>query len=342
MKIIITANIVPFTPGGADYHINGLTEQLRAFGHDVELLRFPFRFSPDSEIERLMEFCGATDLNMANGVAADKVISLQFPAYGVDHKDHRVWVMHQHRAIYELYNAAEASEEDAAFKKLVTEFDNHNLAKADKLFANSRRVAERLKQYNDIEAEPLYHPPHKADQFYCDDAQDYLFCPSRLESLKRQDLIIEAAQYMRSPLVLLIGGDGGQEYNYQNLIRKLDVGEKVRLIGRFTETEKRVLYARSLGVVFVPHDEDYGYITLEAMLSSKPVITCFDSGGPLEFIDHEDTGFRCHSKPQELALAFDELYDRQQLAREMGKRGRERYETSNISWEHVADRLLSE
>ena len=43
-------------------------------------------------------------------------------------------------------------------------------------------------------------------------------------------------------------------------------------------------YAHSLGVIFPAVDEDYGYVTLEAMLSSKPVITCADSGGPLEFV----------------------------------------------------------
>ena len=40
----------------------------------------------------------------------------------------------------------------------------------------------------------------------------------------------------------------------------------------------------ALGVIFPPLDEDYGYVTLEAMLAAKPVITCTDSGGPLEFV----------------------------------------------------------
>lgn len=46
------------------------------------------------------------------------------------------------------------------------------------------------------------------------------------------------------------------------------------LIGSFSSS------VSALGVVFVPQDEDLGYITLEAMLASKPVIVS-DSGGPL-------------------------------------------------------------
>ena len=110
MKIIVTANIVPFMPGGADYHINGLTDNLRARGHEVELLRFPFRFSPEKDIERMMKVCEGTDLRAPNGVAVDRVISLQFPAYGVQHDNHSIWVMHQHRAAYELFNEDTASE----------------------------------------------------------------------------------------------------------------------------------------------------------------------------------------------------------------------------------------
>ena len=77
MRILVTANKVPFMPGGADYHIHGLVENLKLHGHEVELLQFPFRFSPESEVQRLMDYCEGTELNMPNGLAVDKVISLK-------------------------------------------------------------------------------------------------------------------------------------------------------------------------------------------------------------------------------------------------------------------------
>ena len=341
MRIVVTANIVPFMPGGADYHITGVAEQLRAHGHEVELLRFPFKFSPLSDIYRMMDFSESTDFNIPNGVSVDKVISLQFPTYGVQHDDHRVWLMHQHRAVYELYEKAKADAELTELRERVIQFDNQHLASAKKLFANSQRVAERLKEFNGIDSQALYHPPHGAEKFYCDDPLDYLFCPSRLESLKRQELIIRAAQYVKSPVQLIVAGDGGQRYFYENLIAQLDVADKVQLIGRFTEAEKKVFYARSLGVVFVPKDEDYGYITLEAMLSSKPVITFSDSGGPTEFIEHGSNGLVVEPDEKQLAQAIDQLYENKQKAKLMGEQGLQTYREKNISWSNVVESLLS-
>lgn len=341
MKILVAANKVPFMPGGADYHIHGLVDALNQYGHEVELLQLPFRFSPASEVERCMAFCEETDLNRPNGVSIDVLVSLQFPAYGLLHDNHRAWIMHQHRAVYELYKQQPASDELEQLRDKVNVFDKRALQRAQKLFANSVRVAQRLQEYNGLTAEPLYHPPHGAEEFYCDEPLDYFFCPSRLESLKRQDLVIRAAALMKSPAKILIGGDGGQKSYYQQLIADLGVADKVQLIGRFSEAEKKVLYARSLAVLFVPQDEDYGYITLEAMLSSKPVITCEDSGGPLEFVEHAQTGKVIPPEPEQLAAAMDELYEQRSRAAEMGVAGREALLARDISWTNVVEQLLS-
>ena len=57
-------------------------------------------------------------------------------------------------------------------------------------------------------------------------------------------------------------------------------------------------------MVFVPQDEDYGYITLEAMLAAKPVITVTDAGGPLEFITDGSEGLITAPEPAPLARAM--------------------------------------
>ncbi len=340
MKLIVSANQVPFMAGGADYHIQGLVDNLRAHGHQVEAVRFPFRFAPESDIEKLMGFCEQQDFNRPNGIAVDKVISLQFPAYGVRHDDHRIWIMHQHRAVYELYDQQPASDKLDRLRQRVTEFDNTVLSRAAYLFANSGRVAERLQRFNGLDATPLYHPPHAFERFYCEESYDYIFCPSRLERLKRQDLLIEAARYVETPVRILIGGEGGQRDYYQGLINDYQLGDKVRLIGSFGEAEKFALYARSLAVFFAPFDEDYGYITLEAMLSSKPVITCTDSGGPLEFIRHGENGFIHQPDPRQIAATIDDLYRHRQRAREMGEEGKLRFQREGISWDRVIETLL--
>jgi glycosyltransferase involved in cell wall biosynthesis len=93
-------------------------------------------------------------------------------------------------------------------------------------------------------------------------------------------------------------------------------------------------------VFFGPFDEDYGYVTLEAMLSHKPVITCTDSGGPLEFVEHGRTGFVVEPEPHAIAEVLDQLYRDKDRARIMGDAGYELYQSKDISWEKVVEALL--
>ena len=339
MNIIVTANAVPFIHGGADYHIEGLVEELRIRGHKVESIRFPFQFNPNSEVTNLMAFCESQNYICPNGQAVDRVISLQFPAYGVHHTSHVIWLMHQHRKAYDLYPDCPTSEQ-ALLRDQIVDYDNRTIANAAKVYANSICVSERLQKFNQIKSTPLYHPPHAWQHFYNQEAQDFIFFPSRLEELKRQDLLIEAATYLESPVKIIIGGSGGQEEAYQEMIDKFDLTDRVRLIGHFSEPEKFTYYAQCLAVFFAPKDEDYGYITLEAMLSSKPVITCTDSGGPLEFVEDQITGYVCDPDPKEIAQAIDQLYADKEKAKAMGQAGYRKYHAANISWDNVIETLL--
>lgn len=342
MRLLLTANLAPFLHGGADYHIHGLFNALQRHGFAVELVRFPFKFSPLSDIRHLMGYCGGLELNSPNGMSIDRVISLQFPGYGIQHDDHWVWLMHQHRAVYELFDPDSADTELTRLRDEIVRYDNRTLQQARAVFTNSARVSERLLHYNGIRGEPLHHPPAFTKRFRCEEALPYVFYPSRLESLKRQELLIEAARYLRSPVKILLAGDGGQYARYRDMIREYGVDKQVLLMGRISEAEKIACYAHSLAVCFVPYDEDYGYITLEAMLSAKPVITTTDAGGPLAFVRHGRNGLVCEPDAQALATAIDKIHDNQKAGREMGCEGRTLYDELGISWSNVVEKLTAE
>ena len=104
--------------------------------------------------------------------------------------------------------------------------------------------------------------------------------------------------------------------------------------------KKGAALARALGVLFTPFDEDYGYVTLEAMLSSKPLITCSDSGGPIEFVVPDETGLVADASPAALAEAMDRLWDDRAAAQTMGRVARDHYTSMHISWQTVTDYLL--
>jgi glycosyltransferase involved in cell wall biosynthesis len=99
------------------------------------------------------------------------------------------------------------------------------------------------------------------------------------------------------------------------------------------------LYAGALGVVFPPFDEDYGYITLEAFLSRKPVVTTTDAGGPLEFVEDGVTGLVVAPTPEAIGAAIARLAERPRLAPSLGNAGFER--ARSITWDGVVERLMA-
>jgi len=340
MRVVIAAIQTPFIQGGAQYHILNLEKYLKFSGFDVECVTLPFKFFPEEYISYLMDFCSNLDFSDFSGYKTDIMISLQFPVYYINHHNKILWIMHQHRAVYELYHLQNKNPQLESLKKKIVEFDNKLIPLAKKIFTISRNVAQRLKRYNNIDATPLYHPPPAAESYYCKEYMPFIFYPSRLESLKRQDLLIKAFKYVRSPVKAIIAGSGGQEDYYKRLICSLKLEEKVALLGYISLEEKVALYAHSLGVFFGPYDEDYGYVTLEAMLSQKPVITCTDSGGPLEFVIDGETGFVVPPDPEIIAEKIDWLYFNQAKAINLGKNAKERYKVLIPSWQEVIETLI--
>lgn len=342
MKILVTANQVPFESGGACYHIRGTVRALRRTGHEVALILLPFKFFPEAYLNEQMDYLENQDFNHFTNHRVDRLISLQFPGYGVRHSNHTLWVMHQHRAVYDLYDESRATGQQAALRQQVQSFDAKAFSRAAALFSNSKRVARRMEAFNQVRARPLYHPPPGEALYYTAPAYEYVFFPSRQEPLKRQQLVIEAARRLKSSVKILLGGDGSQYQDNCRLIGQYGLRHRVKQLGSFAEEEKYTYYARALAVFFGPFDEDYGYVTLEAQLSAKPVITCTDSGGPLEFVRHGRNGFVCPPDPDAIAEKIDWLYYNQQSAEAMGRQGRKDYLEHQISWHKVVHHLLED
>jgi glycosyltransferase involved in cell wall biosynthesis len=218
------------------------------------------------------------------------------------------------------------------------------IPQAKAVFANSRNVAQRLKTFCNIDSTPLYHPPPEAEKFYSSNAEDYIFFPSRLCIPKRQALVLEALAHTRNPVRVCFAGTADQSSytdKLESLGRKLRVHERVEWLGPVSSDEKRERYAHALAVVYPPVDEDYGYVTLEGMLAAKAVVTCTDSGGPLEFVVDGQTGFVAAPTPEALAAAFDRLWENRDLAVRFGEAGRLRYQSLDLSWKTVVNKLLS-
>jgi len=345
MRVIVASVQVPFIRGGAEMLASGLVSALRNLGHEAELISMPFCFKPTKKVLRNMDAWTTEDFSRFDCGKIDAIICLKFPSYYLSHPRKIVWLMHQHRAVYDLWNTKYSSDisstkEGLLLKKEITKRDTVALTSACAVYTIAQNVSARMLQFNGILSTPLYHPPANAERFYSSDMLPYIFFPSRLEGLKRQELLIRAMGLVKSPVSAIIAGDGGIKPYLEALIGELGLQNRICLLGHIGSDEMLVWYANCLGVFFGPYDEDYGYVTLEAMLSAKPVITCTDSGGPLEFIVNGENGFICEPAPQHIAEKIDWLYYNKKKTREMGKNALKDYELQNITWDNVVSILL--
>jgi glycosyltransferase involved in cell wall biosynthesis len=348
MRILILTTQTPFVSGGAEILADQLRAALHTAGHEAELVAIPFKWYPPERMLDQVLSCRLLNLTESSGVPVDRVIGLKFPAYFIPHPNKVLWLLHQHRPAYDLWDHPLGDlihyPNGLMVRDAIRHMDSQLLPESKGIFTIAKNVSRRLKSFCNIDSQALYHPPQNAEQFYGAADEGYLFYPSRLCKLKRQSLVLEALAKTTRPVKMRFAGSPDSPAYAEELFglsRSLGVEKRVEWLGQVTEEEKRRQFAHTRGVVFPPLDEDYGYITLEAMLSSKPVITCTDSGGPLEFVLNRETGLIADPTAISLATAMDELWGNPDRARVWGEASRIRYESMDIQWSNVVERLLA-
>ncbi len=334
---------MPFIRGGAEALSRELVRECRERGFDTELVSIPFKWYPPEEVLAHAAMWRLADLSESTGRPIDLLVATKFPSYFARHPRKVTWLVHQHRAAYELvdtpYSEFGHQEFDVALRDQILKLDNQMLGECKGLYSISANISKRLKRFNGLDATPLYHPPKLAARLKGGDAGSYVLSVGRLENVKRVDLAIRAMLHVPPPLELYIAGTGTHEAALKALTESLGLGTRVRFLGEVSNEDVIELYSGCLAVVFPPFDEDYGYVTLEAFLSHKPVVTTTDAGGPNEFVTDGRNGWITAPDPKALADAIRALdADRRKSAR-MGDEG---YDVARgITWSGVIDRLTS-
>lgn len=340
MNIVICHVQVPYVSGGAEVLRDGLAEALREAGHGVEIIQMPFKWYPRANLERQALLWRTLDLERVGGRAVDLVICTKFPTWAVRHPRKVVWLVHQHRPAYDWYGSEfsdfNLSAEDRRARRLVFEADGLGLAEASAVFTISKNVAQRLLRYNGLIGTPLY-PPTAHNRFYNRGYGDYIFFIGRIDRAKRLDLLLNSLKLTKTKVRAIIAGTGTESERLKNLTKALGLAERVEFAGRVSDAEANKLYAEALAVFYAPDDEDYGYVTVEAMRSEKAVLTAPDSGGVLEFVRDGENGFIC-ADPAAFAIAMDRLYADRELAAKLGSAGPDSVAVVP-TWPEVAHRL---
>jgi glycosyltransferase involved in cell wall biosynthesis len=347
MRIIIATSVAPFVEGGSTYIVDWLGKSLEGRGHQVEILRFPFS---ETYTEVLDQLLGLRLIDLTEH--GDRLITIRTPSHLLKHPNKVVWFIHHYRGVYDLwgteYQSVPNTPEGIVYREAIIAADNLGLREATKVFCNSEVVRDRLRKFNGIEAAVLYPPLLSPDQFYSSQVGEFLLYFGRLTHHKRQWLAIESLRCTRSAVKLVIAGcpDPGADFylrELEGLITKYGLANRVTILSRWVpEDEKIELFAKCLGVVYFPFDEDsYGYPSLEAHAAHKCVLTTTDGGGTTELIAHGRNGLVTPPDPTLIAGAMDDLYNDRTAARQMGEAGACRVADLGISWDNVVSRLLS-
>ena len=343
--VIVLEAQVPFVHGGAEIHVRELLRELRARGYAAELVSVPFKWYPKDEILPHAAAWRLLDLSESNGRPVDLVIGTKFPTYFARHPNKVAWLIHQYRAAYELagtpYSDFGHNERDLGLRDNLIRLDTEMLGECRRIYANARNTANRVAKYNGLQAEALYHPPRLAARLVQARPSygDFVLSVGRIESVKRVDLLVSAMARVDKPIRLVVAGDGTQRANVERAASGAGVADRVEFLGAVDDERLLELYRDALAVLYPPYDEDFGYVTLEAFLSRKPVVTATDSGGPNEFVVDGVNGFVRPPEPDAFADAINALASDRRRTAALGEAGYERART--VTWVGVIEKLLS-
>jgi glycosyltransferase involved in cell wall biosynthesis len=339
MRLVVAAPQVPFVRGGAELMSEDLVRALRERGHEADLVTVPFKWYPGARVLDQAFLWRLVDLGESDGRPIDRVIATKFPAYCVRHPNKVAWVLHQFRQAYD-YDRTELgqfdeSAEDRATVDAIRRLDAVSLGEARRVFATSHNVADRLRRFNGIDADVLPHPPQSLP-YRTAESEGFVLSVNRLDRAKRIDLLIEAAR--REPgLKIVVAGEGPDRERLEQLASGMN--RQIEFAGRVDDDRLVDLYARCLAVYYAPVDEDFGMVPYEAFLSSKPVVTTNDAGGPLEVVRDRQTGVVVAPDAGELARACAFLRDHADEASAWGRAGKD--VASRVTWDACIDSLLS-
>ncbi len=273
------------------------------------------------------------------------------PSEWIRHKNERVlWYCHTPpREVYDLYETRMQNRtyrQKLLYAALVGTYKlmSRGITKQiEQIATNSNTTKARIMKYYGRDA-AVINPGLEIKDFTYEGDEKYFFYPSRIVINKRQDYVISAFnQFVKktksTKYKLVIAGTLSKDPEHQKYFDKLKAmskGLNVVFKTNVDDVALKKLYSNATAVLFAAINEDYGFIPIEAMASSKPIISV-NEGGPKETIINDKTGFLVGS-PSEMAEKMAYIVQNKSAAEKMGKAGRKLVE-EKYSWEAFFSKL---
>lgn len=176
-------------------------------------------------------------------------------------------------------------------------------SRPDYYIAISERIKERIKQYYGRSVEAVIYPPVDDEKFRQKavnrkqkvEKGDYFLVVSRLVSYKRIDLIIEAFNELKLPLIII--GTGHEEKLLRNL-----ASDTIHFVSSHLTDGELAVYYGSCRAFLSAADEDFGISMGEAQAAGKPVIAYAQSGAS-EIVRDGKTGILFSEQSKQSIIA---------------------------------------
>jgi glycosyltransferase involved in cell wall biosynthesis len=179
-------------------------------------------------------------------------------------------------------------------------WDQVSSRRVDYFIANAHNVAKRIAKYYGRES-TVIHPPVQLNQFSLSrTVDDYFLIVSRLIPYKRIDIVIEAFNQLRWPLVII--GDGYDRKRLESL-----AGPTITFLGYQPDDVIAEYYSKCKAFIMAG-EEDFGITPLEAQASGRPVIA-FRKGGALETVKEFETGLFFNEQSSDSLLETLKTFD---------------------------------
>src|SRR5260370_11123739 len=199
----------------------------------------------------------------------ERVIALKFPAYLIRHPHKTLWLLHQYRQAYDLFDAGQSNlppgVQGEELRQMIKKSDDETFRESQHIFTNSEVTQQRLAHYNGFAADVLLPPLNDPELFSGGEARGYIFAGGRVNGMKRQYLLVEALTYMPKGTQLVVAGppETPEDANRLDcLVERLALRDRVKLDLRFLPRAELAEYVNhALAVAYLPYDEDsLGYV----------------------------------------------------------------------------------
>lgn len=160
----------------------------------------------------------------------------------------------------------------------------------------------------------------------------------RMATQKGPDILIEAVPSIlatRPDAKIVMVGDGYMKEGLVRRVHELGVSGSVCFTGQMSGQPLVDLFKATDLVVIPSRNEPFGIVTLEAWASNKPVVVT-KSGGPREFVWHDNDGFLVDTHPEGIAWGVSNAFTNFDHAKYMGERGRVKA-AFQFSWDKIAE-----